>query len=95
MNNIDDLMLELELEDGRHIKVQVTGYHLKLADKLNFDGGGKLFKLGTFKINSRQYPEWKGIAKIKYRIGECSVLKDQPPKETPRTITFKVRHDFN
>lgn len=95
MDNTEKPTLELDLESGKRIKVQVTSYHLKLANKLHIGGDGKIFKLGTFKINSGQYQDWKNITKIKYQIGECSVLKDEHPKETPRTITFKVRHDFN
>ncbi len=95
MDNAKNLILELDLEGGRRIKVQVTSYHLKLADKLHIGSDGKIFKLGTFKINSGKYQDWKDITRIKYLIGECSVLKDVPAKETPRTITFKVRHDFD
>ncbi|MEB0044113.1 MULTISPECIES: hypothetical protein [unclassified Pseudomonas] len=95
MDNTQNLTLELDLESGKRIKVQVTSYHLSLAAKLHVGSDGKIFKLGTFKINSAQYQEWKDITKIKYRIGECAVLRDHSPKETPRTITFKVRHDFS
>lgn len=95
MDSIEGLTLELDLDCGKCIRVQVAGYHLKLSSKFNFGAGGWVFNLGTFKINSKNYPEWKDIKKIKYQFGECSVLKDQAPKETARTITFKVRHDLN
>ena len=95
MDNTQNLILELDLEGGKRLKVEVTSYHLTLSEKLHIDGNGKIFKVGTFKINSSQYRDWKGITEIKYRFGECTVLRDHPPKETPRTITFKVRHDFS
>ncbi|MHC8324748.1 hypothetical protein [Pseudomonas sp. LB1P83] len=95
MDNTQNLTLELDLEGGKRIKVQVTSYHLTLSAKLHIGGGGKIFKLGTFKINSAQYREWKDVTKIKYRIGVCAVLRDHPPKETPRTITFRIRQDFS
>ncbi|MNJ64770.1 hypothetical protein D3C77_607430 [compost metagenome] len=95
MEKFESPTLELELEGGKRVKVQVTSYKLKFSDKLHVGEGGAFFKLGTFKINSGQYQDWKDIEKIKYLIGECTVLKGQPPKETPRTITFNVRQDFN
>ncbi|MEN1831548.1 hypothetical protein AAIM60_01595 [Pseudomonas lijiangensis] len=93
--NLNDRTLVLQLASGDSITVEVTGYHLKLLDKLHTDTQGKVYKLGTFKITSQHYKQWADINKIKYPIGECAVLKDKPTKETPRTITFKVRHDFN
>ena len=95
MDNTQNLILELDLEGGKRLKVQVTSYHLMLSEKLHIGGRGEIFKLGTFKINSAHYRDWKNITKINYRFGECTVLRDHPPKETPRTITFKVRHDFS
>lgn len=92
--DINNRCLDLTLENGTTITVQVTGYHLRFLDKLHTNELGKLYKLGTFKITSHHYNEWKNINTIKYCIGECTVLKDSPPKETPRTITYKIRQDF-
>ncbi|AGZ33920.1 hypothetical protein BR1R5_50700 [Pseudomonas sp. BR1R-5] len=94
MDNTESRTLELDLECGKRVKVQVTSFHLDLPGKLHTGENGKEFKLGTFKIHDRRYREWGRIKKIKYCIGECFVLNDEAPKETPRTITFKVRHDF-
>lgn len=57
MDSIEGLTLELDLDCGKCIRVQVAGYHLKLSSKLNFGAGGWVFNLGTFKINSKNYPE--------------------------------------
>lgn len=94
MDNFEDRTLELDLECGKRLKVQVTSYRLDLPSIVLTGKDGKPYKLGTFKIHDRRYREWKGVEKIKYCIGECSVIKGEPIKETPRTITFKVRHDF-
>lgn len=95
MDTTESRMLELLLQGGKRVKVQVVSYQLKLPGRVLFSEDGKPYKLGTFKIHDGRYREWKDVAKIKYCIGECSVLRDDPPKETPRTITFKVRHDFS
>lgn len=95
MDNVESRTLDLALESGNRVKVQVASFRLKLYNKLHVGEDGKVFKLGTFKINDRRCHEWRDITKIKYCIGECSVLKGHQPKETPRTITFEVRHDFN
>lgn len=92
--DIADRSLELTLDTGTTITVQVTGYHLSLLDKLHTNEFGKFYKLGTFKITSNHYQEWRNVQTIKYHVGECTVLKGSVPVETPRTITFKVRHDF-
>lgn len=94
MDNTESRTLELDLECGERIKVQVTSYHLDLPGMVLSDENGKPYKLGTFKINDRRFREWKNIKRIKYCTGECSVIKGEPFKETPQTITFKVRHDF-
>lgn len=87
--------LELKLDDGKTLSVEVTGYHLSLNEKLNVGAKGKIHKIGTFKINSSAYKSWGAIKAIKYVMGECVVLRDEPPKMTPRTITYKIRQDFN
>lgn len=86
--------LELKLDDGSLLNVEVVSYHLKLSDRLHIGTHGKMHKTGTFKIHSSAYKSWGAIKAIKYALGECIVLKDHPPKLTPRTITYKVRHDF-
>lgn len=87
--------LELTLVDGKSLIVDVTSYHLKLNSKLHFGDKGKIHKLGTFKINSSAYQNWGAIKAIKYAIGECVVLMEHIPQTTPRTITYKIRQDFN
>jgi hypothetical protein len=86
--------LELKLEDGSSLNVEVVSYHLKLSDRLHIGTQGKMHKMGTFKIHSSAYKSWGAVKTIKYALGECIVLTDYPPKLTPRTITYKVRHDF-
>lgn len=85
--------LELTLDNGKALSVEVTGYHLKLNEKLHVGAKGKIHKIGTFKINSPSYKSWGHIKAIKYAMGECIVLKDTP-KLTPRTITYKIRQEF-
>ncbi len=87
--------LELTLTCGKNLTVEVVGYHLKLNDKLHIGAGGGIYKLGTFKVNSASYKGWGSIEKIKFITGECRVLSETPPRMTPRTITYRVRFDFN
>lgn len=86
--------LELKLDNGKTLSVEVVSYHLKFNEKLHVGAKGKIHKIGTFKINSSVYKSWGPIKAIKYAIGECSVLMEHPPKMTPRTITYRVRQDF-
>ncbi|WP_458377807.1 hypothetical protein [Pseudomonas fluorescens] len=86
--------LELKLDSGETLSVEVVSYHLKFNDRLHIGAKGKIQKIGTFKINSSAYKSWGSIKAITYAVGECVVLKEHVPKMTPRTITFKVRQDF-
>lgn len=92
--DIADRSLELKLDTGQTITVQVTGYSLSLLDKLHTNEFGNFYKQGTFKITSHHCKAWRNVQAIKYSRGECAVLKGSVPIETPRTITFKIRHDF-
>lgn len=86
--------LELTFIDGKSLVVDVAGYHLKLNNKLHIGNKGKIYKTGSFKINSSAYESWGAIKAIKYVMGECVVMEEHTPKTTPRTITYKIRHDF-
>ncbi|KRP65160.1 hypothetical protein SAMN04490197_2727 [Pseudomonas orientalis] len=86
--------LELKLDNGKTLSVEVVSYHLKFNEKLHVGVTGKIHKIGTFKINSSAYKSWGPVKAIKYATGECSVVTGHPPKMTLRTITYKISQDF-